>query len=57
MSTDDGVMEEIRAIVESGHTALKFDPFPHFNRIGAADDIYLDGSMSKQGEKIAGPGN
>jgi galactonate dehydratase len=52
--TDEGVVKEIRAIVDSGHTALKFDPFPHLNRIGAADDIYLDGGMSKQGEKIAG---
>ena len=51
--TDEGVVQEIRAIVDSGHTALKFDPFPHPNRIGAADDIYLDGGMSKQGEKIA----
>ena len=50
MATDEGVVEEIRAIVASGHTALKFDPFPlHQNRIGAADDIYLGGGMSKQG--------
>ena len=27
--TDEGVVKEIRAIVDSGHTALKFDPFPH----------------------------
>jgi galactonate dehydratase len=53
MGTDEGVVEEIRAIVDSGHTALKFDPFPHRNGIGAADDIYIDGGMSKQGEKIA----
>src|SRR5215475_5979521 len=52
-ATDDGVVQEIRAIVDSGHTALKFDPFPHSNRIGAADDIYLDGGMSRQGEEIA----
>src|SRR6516225_2869793 len=51
--TDEGVVEEIRAIVDSGHTALKFDPFPHRGGIGAADDTYLDGGMSKQGEKIA----
>ena len=51
--TDEGVVKETRAIIDSGHTALKFDPFPHVNRIGAADDIYLDGGMSKQGEKIA----
>src|SRR4051794_20415004 len=28
-TTPEGVEEEIRAILESGHTALKFDPFPH----------------------------
>ena len=28
-TTDEGVVKEIRAIVDSGHTALKFDPFPH----------------------------
>src|SRR6202012_2796935 len=47
-TTDEGVEREIRAIVDSGHTALKFDPFPHLKRIGAADDIYLDGGTSKQ---------
>src|SRR5262249_15535334 len=53
MGTDEGVVAEIRAIVDSGHTALKFDPFPHLDRIGAADNIYLDGGMSKRGERIA----
>ena len=50
---DEVVVKEIRAIVDSGHTALKFDPLPHQNRIGATDDIYLDGGISKQGEKAA----
>ena len=49
--TDEGVVKEIRAIVDSGHTALKFDPFPHLNGIGPPNDGYLDGGMSKQGEK------
>ena len=49
------MVKEIRDIVDSGHTALKFDPFPHLGHIGAADDIYLDGGMSKQGEKHACP--
>ena len=26
--TSEGVVEEIRAIVDSGHTGIKFDPFP-----------------------------
>ena len=53
-----GVEEEIRAIVKSGHTALKFDPFPHLPSPGSstadpANAGYLDGQMSKEGEKIA----
>ncbi|MCB0092853.1 MAG: mandelate racemase/muconate lactonizing enzyme family protein, partial [Caldilineaceae bacterium] len=53
-----GVEEEIRAIVKSGHTALKFDPFPHLPSLGSggadrANAGYLDGQMSKEGEKIA----
>ena len=28
-TSKEGVVAEIRDIVESGHTALKFDPFPH----------------------------
>lgn len=45
--------EEIGAILESGHTALKFDPFPHLDNQSPRNDGYLDGGMSKQGEKIA----
>jgi galactonate dehydratase len=52
-NTDEGVVSEITQIVESGHTALKFDPFPHLGQIGAANDSYMDGGMSKEGEKIA----
>ena len=48
-----GVEEEIRAIVASGHTALKFDPFPHLGVADSANAGYLDGQMSKEGEKIA----
>jgi galactonate dehydratase len=51
--TDEGVEQEIRAIVDSGHTALKFDPFPHLGGAAWANDDYLDGGMSKLGEKIA----
>jgi galactonate dehydratase len=47
-----GIEEEIGAIVASGHTAIKFDPFPHLG--GDRDNSgYLDGKMSKRGEKIA----
>ena len=45
--------EEIGAILESGHTALKFDPFPDLDNQSPRNDGYLDGGMSKQGEKIA----
>ena len=48
-----GVEEEISAIVASGHTALKFDPFPHLGVADPANAGYLDGQMSKEGEKIA----
>jgi galactonate dehydratase len=51
--TDEGIEREIRAIVDSGHTALKFDPFPHLGGESPMNDDYLDGGMSKQGEKIA----
>lgn len=46
----EGVVAEIRAIVESGHTALKFDPFP--NQPGERHG-YLDGSMSRKDEREA----
>jgi galactonate dehydratase len=49
----EGVVEEIRAIIESGHDAIKFDPFPHYE--GHAGDMhgYLDGQLSKKGEREA----
>ena len=58
-TTKEGVVAEIRAIVDSGHTALKFDPFPYQ---GARDadgvprehrDGYLDGSMTRREEREA----
>ena len=53
LDNDETLVKEIRAIVDSGHTALKFDPFPHLNGESAMNDDYLDGGMSKQGEKSA----
>ncbi len=52
-TTDEGIVREIRAIVDSGHTALKFDPFPHLGGESEMNDDYLDGGMSKEGEKQA----
>jgi galactonate dehydratase len=52
-TTREGVVAEIRDIVASGHTALKFDPFP-FQRGGREqDDGYLDGSMTRKDEREA----
>lgn len=44
---------EIRAIVDSGHTALKFDPFPHLGTADRENAGYLDGQLSKEGERMA----
>jgi galactonate dehydratase len=45
--TRDGVVEEIRAIVDSGHTGIKFDPFPAPPGVALAHDRYLDGRISR----------
>ncbi len=50
---DDTLVEEIRAIVDSGHTALKIDPFPHAPGESPANDDYLDGGMTRAGERHA----
>ncbi|MBX3577459.1 MAG: mandelate racemase/muconate lactonizing enzyme family protein [Rhizobiaceae bacterium] len=56
----DAVIREIRDIVESGHTALKFDPFPWQGSKAGPEgwtreqrDGYLDGSMTKKDEREA----
>ena len=41
-------IEEIRKIVDSGHTALKFDPFPHSEGSHAENVGYLDGQLSRK---------
>ncbi len=67
LDNDETLVEEITAIVASGHTALKFDPFPHAKGESPNNDDYLDGGMSKAGEasaarmaarirEVAGPG-
>jgi galactonate dehydratase len=53
LDNDETLVKEIRAIVDSGHTALKFDPFPHQPGQSPMNDDYLDGGMSKQDEKAA----
>ncbi len=58
-TSKEGVVNEIRDIVKSGHTALKFDPFPYQGR-AVTDakareqrDGYLDGSMNRRDEREA----
>jgi galactonate dehydratase len=49
----EGVVEEIRAILDSGHDAIKFDPFPHYEGHAGHLHGYLDGQLSKKGEREA----
>lgn len=51
--TPEGVVEEVRVIVGSGHTGIKFDPFPHPPGVSPFDDRYLDGGLSRAGERQA----
>ena len=50
---DDSLVREIRAIVDSGHTALKIDPFPHRPGQSPANDDYLDGTLDREAERRA----
>jgi galactonate dehydratase len=57
-TSKEGVIAEIQDIVNSGHTALKFDPFPQQGLLvdGVAReqrDGYLDGSMTRKDEREA----
>jgi len=52
-TSKEGVEQEIRGIVDSGHMAFKFDPFPHLGGISEDNDGYLNGEMSKRGERMA----
>lgn len=59
-TTREGVVAEIRDIVDSGHTALKFDPFPWQGEKAGPEgwareqrDGYLEGSMSRKDEREA----
>jgi galactonate dehydratase len=51
-TSKQGVIDEIRAIVDSGHTGLKFDPFPHQGDRERRDG-YLDGELSRKDEREA----
>jgi galactonate dehydratase len=57
-TSKEGVIAEIRDIVKSGHTALKFDPFPqqgpHVDgKAREQRDGYLDGGMTRRDERAA----
>src|SRR3569623_1868580 len=57
-TSKDGVVNEIRDIVKSGHTALKFDPYEYQGDVidGRAREQrngYLDGSMTRKDEREA----
>ena len=57
-TSKEGVIAEIKDIVKSGHTALKFDPFPqqgpHVDgQAREQRDGYLDGSMTRKDEREA----
>ena len=52
-TTREGVIEEIRTIVDSGHSAIKFDPFPHYEATTGFPHGYLDGELAKKGEREA----
>jgi galactonate dehydratase len=57
-TSKEAIVREIRGIVDSGHTGLKFDPFPQQGRVtdGYAReqrDGYLDGAMSRRDEREA----
>jgi galactonate dehydratase len=51
-TSKEAIVEEIRGIVESGHTALKFDPFPHLNGPTIRRNGYLDGELGRKAERI-----
>jgi galactonate dehydratase len=51
-TSKEAIVEEIRGILESGHTALKFDPFPHLNGPTIRRNGYLDGELGRKAERI-----
>ena len=51
--TPEGVEQEIRKIVDSGHTALKFDPFPFTGEQSVENAGYLSGTLDRSSERVA----
>ena len=50
-STEEDVIRQVTEIVESGHTGIKFDPFPSGTGASTPDDRYLDGQLSRANER------
>ena len=47
------IAAEVNKITESGHTSMKFDPFPHFEVPNDRNTAYMSGEMGKKGQHIA----
>jgi galactonate dehydratase len=52
-TTPEGVRQEITALLDSGHTSMKFDPFPHLEGSRRRQNGYLSGELSREAEKTA----
>jgi galactonate dehydratase len=52
-SSQEDVVRQVTEIVESGHTAIKFDPFPSGTGPSTPDDRYLDGQLSRANERAS----
>lgn len=50
-SADEDVVRQVTEIVESGHTSLKFDPFPSGTGPSTPDARYLDGQLSRAAQR------
>lgn len=52
-SSEEDVVRQVTEILESGHTSLKFDPFPSGTGPSTPDARYLDGQLSRAAEREA----
>ena len=52
-TSKEGVVTEIQRIIASGHTSIKFDPFPAYELRSSEPHGYLNGYLSKRGEREA----
>ena len=51
--SDERIEEEVIKIVESGHTAMKFDPFPFTGEQAKQNAGYLSGTLDRPSERLA----